>query len=74
MGKGQSFQQMLLGELGIHMQKNKIGPLPHTIHKNKLKADHRDFPGGIVVKNPPANAGDTGSIPGPGRSHMPWSN
>ena len=32
------------------------------------------FPGGAVVKNPPANAGDTGSIPGPGRSHMPRSN
>ena len=32
-----------------------------------------DFPGGAVVKNPPANAGDTGSSPGPGRSHMPWS-
>ena len=30
-----------------------------------------DFPGGAVVKNPPANAGDTGSIPGLGRSHMP---
>ena len=30
-----------------------------------------DFPGGIVVKNPPASAGDTGLIPGPGRSHMP---
>ena len=29
------------------------------------------FPGGAVVKNPPANAGDTGSSPGPGRSHMP---
>ena len=29
----------------------------------------RDFPGGAVVKNPPANAGDMGSIPGPGRSH-----
>ena len=27
-----------------------------------------------MVKNPPANTGDTGSIPGPGRSHMPWSN
>ena len=26
------------------------------------------FPGGSVVKNPPANAGDTGSIPGSGRS------
>ena len=25
------------------------------------------FPGGRVVKNPPANAGDTGSSPGPGR-------
>ena len=25
---------------------------------------------GSVVKNPPANAGDTGSIPGLGRSHM----
>ena len=33
-----------------------------------------DFPGGSVVKNLPANAGDTGSIPGPGRSHMPRSN
>ena len=28
------------------------------------------FPGGAVVKNLPANAGDTGSRPGPGRSHM----
>ena len=34
----------------------------------------RDFPGGAVVKNPPANAGDMGSSPGPGRSHMPRSN
>ena len=29
-----------------------------------------DFPGGSVVKNPPANPGDTGSIPGQGGSHM----
>ena len=34
----------------------------------------RDFPGGAVVKYPPANEGDTGSSPGPGRSHMPRSN
>ena len=33
-----------------------------------------DFPGGAVVENPPASAGDTGSIPGPGRSHVPQSN
>ena len=28
------------------------------------------FPGGAVVENLPANAGDTGSSPGLGRSHM----
>ena len=33
-----------------------------------------DYPGGAVVKNPPANAGGMGSSPGPGRSHMPQSN
>ena len=27
------------------------------------------FPGGSVVKSLPANAGDTGSVPGLGRSH-----
>ncbi|XP_067599884.1 complex I intermediate-associated protein 30, mitochondrial isoform X4 [Pseudorca crassidens] len=32
------------------------------------------FPGGTVVKNPPANVGDTGSSPGLGRSYMLWSN
>ena len=33
-----------------------------------------DFPGGLVVRNLPANAGDTGSIPDLGRFHVPWSN
>ena len=32
------------------------------------------FPGGTVDKNQPANAGDTGSSSGPGRSHMLQSN
>ena len=32
------------------------------------------FPGGTVVENLPANAGDTGSSPGLGRSHVPRSN
>ena len=31
------------------------------------------FPGGAVVENLPANAGDTGSRPGLGRSSMPRS-
>ena len=32
-----------------------------------------DFPGGAVVENLPANAGDTGLSLGLGRSHMPRS-
>ena len=32
------------------------------------------FPGGAVVENLPANAGDTGSSPGLGGSHMLRSN
>ena len=32
------------------------------------------FPGGPVVKNPPANSGDMGSSPGLRRSHMPRDN
>ena len=31
------------------------------------------FPGGAVVGSAPADAGDTGSCPGPGRCHMPRS-
>ena len=34
----------------------------------------RGFPGGTVVKNLPANAGDMGLNPGQGRSHMLRSN
>ena len=42
-----------------------------AIKKNKVL---RDFAGGAVVKNPPANAGDMDSSSGLGRSHMPRSN
>ena len=38
------------------------------------KKEKTGFPGGAVVESLPANAGDTGSSPGLGRSHMPWSN
>ena len=34
------------------------------------KAVYEDFPGGPVVKNLPANAGDMGSTPALGRSHI----
>ena len=45
--------------------KNLIAEIKNTIE---------GFPGGAVVKNLLANAGDTGSGPGLGRSHMPRSN
>ena len=39
-----------------------------------LKVSTQDFSGDPVVKNLPTSAGDLGSIPGPGRSQMLWSN
>ena len=57
--------------LMIHRMKVRKVVLEISSQKKKKK---KVFPGGAVVKNPPANAGDTGSSPGPGRSHMPQSN
>ena len=39
---------------------------------NFFKKQDWGFPGGAVVENLPANAGDTGSSPALGGSHMPW--
>ena len=44
-----------------------------TIYILLLK-NRQDSPGGPVVKNLLASAGDMGSLPGPGRSHVPLSN
>ena len=44
-----------------------------TNSMSAIKIDFGFFPD-AVVKNPPANAGDTGLSPGPGRSHMLQSN
>ena len=43
----------------------------NSLNKKKKLEDFPDVP---VVKNPPCNAGDMSSIPGPGRSHMLQSN
>ena len=44
----------------------KIWSLGSTLSNSYL----RDFHGGLVVKNLLAHAGDTGSIPGSGTTHM----
>ena len=48
--------------------------LKYNLQDLSRKEYYRDFLGGPVVKNPPANAGDRGSIPGPGRSYRLRSN
>ena len=51
-------------------------PLAYTQSKGILnsKLHDMDFPGGPVVKNPLASAGDMGSIPCLGGFHVPWGN
>ena len=48
------------------------GPFFHKVIKIKKKTCKGDFPGGLVIKNPLANTGDPGSIPGLGRSSGEW--
>ena len=43
-------------------------------HKEGKKKKRWDFPDDAVDKNLLTSAGDTGSIPGLGKVHMPWSN
>ena len=45
-----------------------------TIKEMRIRKEEEGFPGGTVVENLPANAGDTGSSPDLERSHMPRSN
>ena len=47
--------------------------LPNSIAAGFQERVLQGFPGGAVVKTLPINARDTGSSPGPGRSHMPRS-
>ena len=44
---------------------------PALLQASLSEKEQEDFPGGPVVQNLPAKAGDMGSIPGSGRSHMP---
>ena len=48
-------------------------PCSLKVKKDKI-LKREGFPGGAVVESLPASAGDTGSGPGLGRSHMLRSN
>ena len=43
---------------------------PSAAKEREYRKQLQGFPGGSVIKNPPAKAGDLGLIPGLGRSHM----
>ena len=49
-------------------------PQKEVFHPMYSKVTGLEFPGGAVDKNPPANAGATGSIPGLRRVRMLQSN
>ena len=66
-------KQRLVFKVPGKILKETLTKIPSIILLN-YKYTGKGFPGGTVVKNPPANAGDTGSIRGPGRSHIPQSN
>ena len=60
----------------VEERKNKRGGRFYFARRFTHFSQYRtgDFPCGTVDKNPPANAGDMGSIPDPGRFDMPRSN
>ena len=58
---------------GVTKSQTWLSELNWTELKVTFKNEAESFPGGTVDWNPPASAGDMGSIPGLGRSHMPRS-
>lgn len=48
----------------------RMGGLPPWLSSKESACKAGDFPGGSVVKNWPADAGDMGLISDPGRPHM----
>ena len=78
-----SFLEVCLGvkvsPIWQHVTLRPLAPSPcspkefWTLKPNYSLKKKQGFPGGAVVENLPANAGDMGLSPGPGRSHMPRS-
>ena len=52
MEKRQSLQQVVLGKLDSHMQKNETGPFSYTTHENRLKMDERPQCETGIYENP----------------------
>ena len=66
-GQQQQQQYLLVGDW-------LITPKCYECGKAFIRSVSQELPGNSVVRNPPANAGDTGLSPDLGRSYMPQSN
>ena len=60
--------------LHYYVRIKNIKEVRNILLQGYRKKQIRGFPGGSVVKNPTASAGDTGLIPDLGRAHMLQSN
>ena len=70
MGLGAKAGERLSAERPWFMSQGDLALVTHSSHSVLAKPLKEGFPGGSVEKNLPANAGDVGSIPDLGRSHM----
>ena len=69
-----TFQSITVYFLYTLFDQVEITVLKSLGKKKKERERLGDFPGGPMVMNPPANAGDMDLTPGLGRSRMPWGN
>ena len=65
---------LLRSSVWISEKRDCSGLTPTETGRSRQWSKGDNFPGGPVVKNPPANVGDMGSIPGLGTFHMPRGN
>ena len=56
-----------------HVMRDVLEKVNLALRPEETRRNEHDFPGGALDENRPAGAGDTGSIPGVGRLHMPQS-
>ena len=71
---GKGLPLLLIPEYSGINKEQRIPDRSKTAHrKPPIKCFLTGFLGGPVVKSLPANAGDMGLIPAPGRSYMSWS-
>ena len=73
--KKQHFWHIMLYYLkkGKNAKKKRFVQYMEKVLIERVKSGLRGFPGGAVVESLPAIAGDTGSSPGLGGSHVPRS-